>query len=195
MQRDQVAPRTIRLETPHYIVRTIEQSDGTDNLRGWMTDPVTVRGLNARPTAWTDKELREYVAKFDRVTSHLLGIFEKETGLLVGVRALYVNHQRKEFLVNVLIGESQARGKGARTESSEAMYRFFFTEMGMHAALCTVLSTNDAILRVMDRNGWVQVRSDLKPAANGQGFVEIREFRLSREAWKRHEGERGAQTA
>jgi hypothetical protein len=44
----------------------------------------------------------------------------------------------------------------------------------------------------MDQNGWVQLHTEQKPAATGSGTVEIRSFRLTREAWARKEAERTA---
>jgi RimJ/RimL family protein N-acetyltransferase len=185
-------PRLIRLETPHYVVRTLERADALDGLRNWMTDADAVRNLNARPAVLSKKELDDYIKGFDGVTSHLLGIFEKETGALVGVRAIYVHPQLREFLVNVLVGEREARGKGARSESRDVMYRYFFEDMDMLAARCSVLSTNEPVLRIMDRNGWVRERTQMKPAASGQGFVELREFRLTRDVWRRKTAEQAA---
>jgi RimJ/RimL family protein N-acetyltransferase len=192
MPADLTIPRTIRLETPHYIIRTLETDDATEAWRDWMNDPDTLRNLNAAPTDRSLQEIRAYIEGFDRKTSHLLGIFEKETGDLVGIRAIYIHPKLREFLMNVLIGEREARNKGARSESRVEAYRYFFEELDMVAARCTVVSTNEPVLRTMDRNGWAFQRTELKLAASGQGFVELREYRLTREAWRRKEAERNA---
>lgn len=180
-------PRTINLETPHYIVRTLEPADATDAWRDWLTDPATARMLNARPDQLSAEAIRAYIQRFDRTTTHLLGIFEKETARLIGVRAIYVNWPKSEFLVNILIGETEARNKGARSETRTVMYRYFFEEMGLDAACCTVLATNTPILNVVKRNGWIHERSEHKPEASGQGTVEILQFRLPRDVWRRKE--------
>jgi RimJ/RimL family protein N-acetyltransferase len=185
-----LAPTTIRLESPNYIVRTLEVTDATDGWRHWMKDPAALRNLNAAPAEHNEADIRAYIARFDRTLSHLLGIFEKDTQRLTGIRSIYIDPQRREFLVNVLVGESEARNKGARTESRDVMYRYFFEEMDLNAAYCTVLATNELVLRVMDRNGWILERTIHKPAVDGQGTVEIREFRLPRDVWKHKEAER-----
>ena len=188
--RQPLEPRTISLETPNFLVRTMELDDIGPGWQDWLKDPVTARNLNARPESLSEETLRNYVRSFDRAKAHLLGIFEKEWGRLIGLRAIYVNPETGEFLVNVLIGESDARNKGARSQSREVMYRYFFEEMDLKSAVCTVVSTNETTLKVMDRNGWVHEGSTRKPAADGQGFVELLTFRLTREEWRRKEADK-----
>lgn len=185
-----LAPRLIRLETPRYIVRTLDPADATEAWGNWLTDPATARNLNARPERMSAGAIRTYIENFDRMSAHLLGIFEKETEQLIGIRALYIDWKHREFLVNVLVGESEARNKGARGETSTVMYRYFFEDMGLEAARCSVVSTNATILNVMARNGWNQIHKDRKPAADGQGFVDLHHFRLTRDVWRRKETDR-----
>jgi RimJ/RimL family protein N-acetyltransferase len=187
-----IAPRNIRLETPHYIVRTLEPADATDAWRDWLTDPVAARNLNARPERLTAEALDKYIAAFNRATTHLLGIFEKETQNLIGVRAVYIDAKTREFLVNVLIGETQARNKGARGETRTVMYRYFFEEMNLETARMSVVEGNTAILKVAAENGWIHERTSQKPNVHGQGHVTLHHYRLPREVWRRKERERTA---
>ena len=192
MKTGPLTPRTIVLDTPHYIARTLESADITPAWQDWLRDPTAASNLNAKPATATREQLRDYVQSFNRTTSHLLGIFEKETGRLIGIRAIYLNPEHNEFLVNVLVGETEARNKGARSETGDAMYRYFFEEMGLGSARCSVLSTNEPILKVMRSDGWLHEHTSHKPAANGQVLVELRHFRLTREVWRRKEAEKKA---
>ena len=180
-------PRTIRLETAHYILRSMEPGDDMTAGGLWLNDPRTARMLNARQGRIDEEGFRSYVQGFDRVTGHLLGIFEKDGGRLIGMRALYIDQTCNDFLVNVIIGESYARNKGARAETGEAMYRYFFEELGLVAAHCTVLPGNDIILNVMDRDGWVLEKRSQKPAASGNGMVELLHYRLTRDMWRQRQ--------
>lgn len=182
--------RIITLETPDYIGRTLEPGDTTESWRTWLTDPQTARNLNARPAELSEEVVSRYVAAFDRTTSHLLGIFEKQTGKLIGIRAIYIDLERREFLVNVLIGESEARNKGARTQTRTVMYRYFFEDMDLETARCTAVADNTQILKVLEQNGWIREHTEEKAAASGDGFVQLHHFRLPRNIWRRKEAER-----
>jgi RimJ/RimL family protein N-acetyltransferase len=97
---------------------------------------------------------------------------------------VYVDPKRSEFLVNVLIGERDARAKGARTQSREVVYRYFFEDMDLATARASVLSRNTEVLAGMAKRGWIEEHTSHKPDASGEGFVEIRHFRLTRDAWR-----------
>ena len=171
------------LETPHYLLRTIELDDASEAWAQWMSHPETARMLNARPGVAAVKEIRDYIATFDGHNKHLLGIFQKDGGALVGIRALIIDWQRREFVVNVLVGEVTARGQGAREETRKVLYRHFFEVLGMNAARCMVLAHNAPILRVMEKGGWELVDTNYKAAVGGGAPLEVRTYRLTRETW------------
>lgn len=179
-----LTPRLIRLETPHYIVRTMEQGDVSDGQSDWLTDPEAAHNLNARPLRRSTEEFRAYIAGFNRTDAHLLGIFEKATNALVGMRAVYIDPNHSEFQVNVLIGNPQARGKGARTESREVVYRYFFEDMDLQFARSTVLARNEAVISGMAKRGWIHEHTSHKPDAQAEAFVELRHYRLPRKVWR-----------
>jgi hypothetical protein len=177
-------PRTIALETPAYVIRTLEPGDASETWRDWLADPETARMLNARPSQMDVDTVRDYIASFDRMRAHLLGIFEKETGRLVGIRAVYVDRKRSEFLVNVLVGEKDARSKGARTHSRAVVYRHFFEDFDLKTARATVVADNATVLAGLAKRGWIPDGADVRARATGEGTVEIRKFHLPRDVWR-----------
>ena len=178
-------PLAIRLETRNHIIRTVERSDATESWAKWLLNPTAARQLNAKPQAITLDALTAYIDRFDRVNGHLLGMFEKETGRIVGIRSIYVNFATKEFHINVLIGEVDVRGTRARAETADVVYAYFFETLGFEAAVCNVLADNKQGLGMVARLGFVPVRSDLKPSTVDGRLIEIRLFRLTREARRR----------
>jgi RimJ/RimL family protein N-acetyltransferase len=180
------APCAIALETPDYIIRSLEPGDASDTWRDWLADPDTARMLNTQPRQMSVETARDYIASFDRARAHLLGIFEKATGRLVGIRAIYVDRKRSEFLVNVLVGDKTARSKGARSQSRAAVYRYFFEDLDLHTARATVLAQNTVVLEGMAKRGWTADGIDRRTQAVDQATaVEVRKFRLSRDVWRK----------
>ena len=70
------------------------------------------------------------------------------------------------------------------------VYRYFFEELDMQTARASAVSTNEAIIRVMSHNGWIHEHTERKPAASGQGTVELHHYRLPRDVWRQKELER-----
>jgi hypothetical protein len=102
---------------------------------------------------------------------------------MIGFREVYVEWVHREFLVNVLIGERGRTALNAREESQQVICAYFFGELGLVAMRCSVLSTNTLILRIMAEKGATHVHTSQKVSANGGPPVELRHFRLSKEAW------------
>jgi RimJ/RimL family protein N-acetyltransferase len=177
-------PRTLFAETPNFWLRTLETDDARQNACEWQLDPATQANLNAPAKRYTLPELRTYIASFDRVNSHGFGIFHKETGQLVGMRAAYVNRPHSMAVVNTLVGEVGIRGKGAQRETRYAMYQFLFEDLDLQYTCANVVADNAYMLQNLLKTGWVHENTAFKPSATGQGIVELRLFRLSRETWR-----------
>ncbi len=190
MPADFLTPRSIKVETAHYVIRSVDTADAQEGWCDWLLDPHAQRMLNASARRMTLDEIRAYIAGFDRKTAHLLGIFERDTGRIVGLRVVYIDPVHKEYLVNILIGEPDARGKGARRETRFAMHNFMFEELGLEAARCTVLADNSEMLGVLAANGWVHEHTSTKPRADGAGITQIHHFRLTREVWQATQADR-----
>lgn len=187
--------RTITLDTPNYRVRTLRPDDACESWTRWLLDPTATRMLNAAPRALTIDEIRGYIARFDSQTRFLFGIFDKETDALVGVRSVYVDRKRRDFVDNILIGEVGARGKSARRESSDAMWRYLFEDLDLVCARCTVLAENEHMLAVVKQRGFVHEHTSYRPSATEQRQVELRHFRLDRETWRQKQKEQSAVAA
>lgn len=187
--------RKIRLETPHFVLRSIEPEDASPEWTQWLNDPTAARMLNTAPRAMSMEQIQDYIGSFDGKSDHLLGIFEKDNGALIGIRAVHIDWQYKEFLINILVGDTAARGKGARAETRDALYKYLFEDLELETARCSVLAHNADVLRIMDENGWQHIHTWHKPSAAGGAFVEVRDFSLSRDANRRGEEARALRRA
>jgi hypothetical protein len=184
-------PFTISLETPNYLLRTIDSSDATEDWGNWLLEPTTLSALNAAPLKLDIAMIRSYIATFDRKKSHLLGIFHKESRTLIGIRALYIDWPYGEFMVNILIGQPGARAKGAMRETRDALYHHLFEDWGLEIARSSVLASNTLVNAYMQADGWQLLHSTVKPTAGGGGTIEVREYQMSRDQNRRYERRRG----
>lgn len=176
--------RTMSAETAHFVLRTLQVADATESWCAWLMDARAQENLNAPPRHFSIDELRAYIATFDGVCSHIVGIFEKQSGQLVGVRNAYVDYVRSQAVLNTLVGEVSARNKGAQHESRYAMHNFVFEDLGIQTLRATVVSTNKYMLDLLAGTGWEFDRKSLKPRASGEGTIELHHFHLTREAWR-----------
>src|SRR6185369_1903062 len=72
LQAAPTAPITIRVETEHYLVRSLDVADATERAGAWLADPAKAIMINAVPRAMSLAELKEYIASHDRIRGHLL---------------------------------------------------------------------------------------------------------------------------
>lgn len=176
-------PRTIHLETPHFILRSVEPADVTLRWATWLADPAKTRTLNAKPMTLSVDDIRNYLAKFDRIKAHILGIFERGSGVMIGFWEVYVDWAHREFLINVLIGERGRASLDAREETQWALHEYFFSELGLEAMRCSVVSTNALLIRVLLDHGVVHEHTSRKASALGSTPIDILHFRLTRDRW------------
>jgi RimJ/RimL family protein N-acetyltransferase len=178
-------PRKIHLETPRFILRTVEPEDVTLRWAAWLADPAKTRTLNAKPLTLSVDDIRNYLANFDRVKAHILGIFERGSGVMIGFWEVYVDWSHREFLINVLIGERGRASLDAREETQWALHEFFFDTLGLEAMRCSVVATNLLLVRVLLDHGVVHEHTSRKESARGPVSVEIMHFRLTKAGWPR----------
>lgn len=176
-------PSGIHLETPHFILRTVEPGDVSLRWAAWLADPMKTRTLNAKPMTLSVEDIRKYLAGFDRRSGHILGIFERSSGTMIGFWEVYVDWKYREFLINVLIGERGRVSLEAREETQWALHAYFFETLGLDAMRCSVVATNSLLVRVLLEHGVVHEHTSRKASAHGQESVEIKHFRLTKEGW------------
>jgi len=182
-------PRSIRFETQNFLVRTLELADVTERACAWFADPDKAKMINAIPRAMSAAEFTDYITSHDRVTGHAIGIFDRSTGLHLGLWAIYVDWDRREFLVNVLVGE-RGYEPGPRHETQRRLMEIFFEEFDLEAVRFAILAKNE---RLQGRINDVGINSDhtsYKPSVANPAFEEINHYSITREVWRGFRGTR-----
>lgn len=185
----------ITLDTPNYRVRTLTPDDANESWTKWLLEPTAIQMLNARRQTMSVEALRAIIKGFDSKARYLFGIFDKASGELVGIRAVYVDLKKKEWVDNVLIGPVEARRKGAHTESTDAVGHYFFEEVGLAVVRCTVVADNKPTLAIVRRLGLIHEQTTYRASKSGAGVVELLHFRLNRETWRQNQRERALRSA
>ena len=94
---------------PVLILRTLTARRRHRPLGAWMSDPKNLRLLNAAPKAMTRDDVATYIGQFDQRTHLLLGIFEKQSGLLIGFFRIDIDPGLNRCLGFMMIGERKFR--------------------------------------------------------------------------------------
>ena len=178
------APFNILVETPNYIVRTLTESDDMGSWGSWLADQNTARMMNAMPKTLTADDFKDHVRGFDRVDNHLLGIFRRDGGELVGMFANYIDWEKSEFQMNLIIGDIPERKTHVRHETSWRVNRYFFEQLDLKFQYASTLATNIPAIRALEEKKWTLSARSAKASADGQGLVEILHYTRSREVWR-----------
>ena len=185
-QQSRVPRRIVELHADKYLIRTIEPADASERWASWMSEPETRHMLNLPARSWGKPDIVKYIGTFDQRSCLLLGIFEKSSGLHVGVMTVDINYATRQFLVNLLIGEPEYRHKGVTTSIALPYREYFFETLGLDTALASVLARNAPMIRHLRKSGWQLDQTLTRNArSNATGeMLDVCLFSLSREAWR-----------
>jgi RimJ/RimL family protein N-acetyltransferase len=185
MTQRPAAPQDFRIETRRFILRDLERADVTERACAWLADPVKARMINAVPRAMTPDQFGDYIADHDRISGHLLGVFDKRSGDLVGLWAVHIDWEYSEFRLSVLIGERIPGAVNIRSETQRELLRHLFEVCGLTTLRCSVLARNDAIgAKVFAAAGVEPEHVSYNVGAQKEGFIEVRHYRVSRDIWR-----------
>lgn len=176
----QQTPLNISYETEHCLVRELELTDPLEEIGRWMSRPDIAKGLNAPVRELGTDELRKYILGHNRIDSHALGVFDRQTGTLKGLWSVYVDWKTKEFLVNVLLAEKVDSDIGGLRETGRPLYAIMFDELGMETLRFNVLESNDRIQGRLTRQPEHVTRIE---TSNAGGADAIHHFRITREQY------------
>ena len=193
------APFNIAYESEHCTVRELEPADACETICGWMADPAIAKALNAPVRALSMDDLRKYIAQHDRVDGHLLGVFKRSTGELIGLWSVYVDWEQSEFLVNVLIPGKIDGEYGALNETGRPLYAIMFEDCGLETMRYNILASNHYM---QDRMSIPNSPRTVVPehisearSASGDGRETIQHFRMNREQYLKARSQRAERDA
>jgi RimJ/RimL family protein N-acetyltransferase len=185
-QAANISKKTVDIDCGNYVLRTLTVDDASERWASWMSDAKNLRLLNSTPKAMTRDDVAAYIKLFDQRSHLLIGIFEKQNGLLVGFFRLDIDHRLKRCLMFLLIGEQRYRHWSVTDELRGPFQDYIFDILGLNAILATVLTSNRAMVRYMLKSGWnlnKTAERNVKSQA-ADAMLDLSFLSLSREAWQ-----------
>lgn len=180
----ELLPRTIFLDTEHYVLRTLEPADITERACGWFADPAKARMINAPAHALTPDAFKDYILSHDRITGHALGIFEKPSLRHVGMWSAYIDWERREFQLNVLVGEYLANPSGAYYETDRVLQDYMFETLDLETLRCACLARNTRMVTRFEVAGLAPEHVEHMPSASREAFEQINHYRVPKRVWQ-----------
>lgn len=174
----------LRFETPNYILRSLVPGDENKTWAAWLENPRTAAALNALPRKWPMKELRAYIQRFDRITTHLFGIFDKADGRMVGIRTFEIDTVASTYRGHLLVGDESDRGQGARIETNKVTNDWLHEDCDLLYAVGTLVATNKRMMDSLIKNGWIITGYGTKKSATSDDYIQLVHMSRHREVWR-----------
>jgi len=155
-----------RIETPRFILRTLQIEDASATYLGWFADPVVRRFIVAARDTQTVRSLQAFIAeKYASPQAELFGIFVKDSGLHIGnIKFEPIDAAMQRSIVGVLIGNAAWRGRGVFREVYPNAAQWLLGTRGIREFWLSVVRDNIAALKSYRAAGFAE---DALPASFG----------------------------
>lgn len=156
----------MQIETPHFYLRPLKESDATETYLSWFADTATQRYIVSASENHTLENLRTYITEKlsnDRVL--FLGIFAREDMRHIGnIKFEPIDSEAGYAIMGILIGDPEYRGKGVASAVIKASASWLKTHRKINKLLLGVHVDNLAAIRAYENIGFVMGTTEfLKP--------------------------------
>lgn len=134
--------QAVSLQTESCLLRSMGPVDVDQRFVSWLADPEVVETLNLPARARRPAELDGYMRRFDNKASFGLGVYGRETGLIIGFYAVYCDLRNALASTNVIIGDRSYWGRGVVVETRSAILDFLFDAVGMEKVIGNPFARN-----------------------------------------------------
>ena len=166
---------TIRIETPRFVLRELQEGDVSERYLSWFSDPDARANISAAATTRKLDDLRRYVAeRVGRDDVLFLGIFDTTTGAHVGnVKYEPVDSANGYAIMGILIGDASYRGKGVATEVLTASGEWLKGNRGIREIALGVSRENGAAIKSYEKVGYRVERTPHIPNMTADGVTMV----------------------
>lgn len=151
----EVVNQDIQFETDRLLIRTLKESDVTQDYPDWLNDPEINAYLDL-DGGQTIESCRSYVRGFIGFDKAMLvGIFDQSSGVHIGNMTLSAIDWRNKYAwIGIALGRKQFQGKGLAKEALSAYIDFCFKKLKLHAVRAGVSVRNEPSLRLFKNCGF-----------------------------------------
>ena len=176
----------VHIDTPHLYLRTLTVDDASDRWASWFDQEEVRRGINLPPGRKTKADIIAYIRTFDQQSRLLWGIYDRTNDLMVGIINADIDWAASRILTSTVVGEAAYRHRGVMLEISPPFRTYFFETLGLNVITATVLATNTAIVRYLEKTGWSlfhRLKERTRSHADGSS-IDLCLYALTRDAWE-----------
>jgi RimJ/RimL family protein N-acetyltransferase len=179
--------QALKVLTKNYVLRSLTVEDATDTYISWWNDAEVQQGFNELARGWDQARAIKHISSFNNRDKFHLGIFAKDSGILIGFFAMFVNHRHKVVKSNVCVGDKSMWGKDVGVEVRAAMLEFIFGPLAMEKVCGEVYGRNLPSFYTYKVLGF-RLEGVLKNQLDGigGGRIAIYHFGLSKEEWEQN---------
>lgn len=172
------------LTTPDLVLRAPSKDDVSD-ITNLANNRKVSSMLESLPYPYYDKHAEEFIDQVSKPDAGecVFAITHAETGALMGMCGLHLVKRRFNLAhMGYWLGED-FWGKGYATQAARAMVDLFFKAGSEDELLMSVLSTNTASRRVIEKCGGKFWKRDTNFSSFFEKDMDVDHFRITRESW------------
>lgn len=145
-----------RITTPRLVLAPFSERHLTEAYLGWLRDRQLMRYSEQRHHPHTMETCWAYFESFRETPNYFWAIEAKDLGdLHIGNINAYVDEPNSGAEMGLLIGATEAQGKGYGLEAWRGAMNFLIKELGIRKVSAGAMSANRAMLAIMERSGMV----------------------------------------
>ena len=146
----------VRVETAHYVLRSITAADVTPEFAAWFDDPLMLLGLNLPALHFSVEGLRAFAASFNNLDNFLIGAFAKEGGQLRGFYNFSVNQAHRLATLTLGMEPRSGLGRAILWETAGPLFDEMFAKAAIDKISGRILASNRRVLfALMDNDHFV----------------------------------------
>ncbi|MEM7289587.1 MAG: GNAT family N-acetyltransferase [Pseudomonadota bacterium] len=172
------------LTTQDLVLRAPTQDDATD-IATLANNRKVSSMLKSLPYPYYDKHAQEFIEQVSKLEAGecVYAITHVETGQLMGLCGMQFLDRRHDLVtIGYWLGED-FWGNGYATQAARALVDLFFKASKEEAVLMTVLSTNTASRRVIEKCGGKFWKREVNYSSFFEKDMDVDHFRITRENW------------